>query len=109
MTCVIIRFCSLCMSKHVEMVERKGQREFALCPFQPSVFLCVCSILCPPYLILSLPVKSVCLYSFQINLSLFSDFNNLCFHYLRIRYFVSIFNILVVELFLFYFRRLTIV
>ncbi len=67
---------ALSTSETVEKVERKGEREFALCPFQPSVFLCVSApVFSLPYpSILLLPVKfvflSVCV-SFENNLQLF--------------------------------------
>lgn len=86
---------ALYMSENVEMVERKGEREFALCLFQPSFFLCF--ILSPPYpFILSLPVKfvflSFCVY-LKLNYSCFSNSNTLFFHYLWLPYCVSIFII----------------
>lgn len=67
---------ALYMSENVDTVERKGEREFALCPFQPlGLSLCVCSLLSLPYpFILLLPVRfvflSVC-FSFENNLLLF--------------------------------------
>lgn len=51
--CEYPRVFALYTGETVEKVERKGEREFALCPFQPSVFLCVSAplflFLIPPF------------------------------------------------------------
>lgn len=88
---------ALYMRENLEKVERKGEREFALCPFQPSVFVCVSA----PFSLSSLfPSFSWCqsslsfcqfVFHLEITYSCFSNVNIPFCHHLCLPYFVSIY------------------
>ena len=74
-TCEYPCVFALYMNENVEKTERKGEREFVLCPFQPSAFLCVFA----PFFLFLIPSFSCCqsslyfchLFNFLLSLAFF--------------------------------------
>ncbi len=108
MKCVSLPVCLLCWwVKNVETVERKGERQFALCPFQPSLFVCR---LRPPLLLVPSfsrcqSTLSFCQFVFHLKIThcCFSNFQIAVCHHFDFMYCLSsfvLFSIFIVFIFI---------